>query len=78
MTDVLIIVLSISTFVLLVLAISVMILFIIVLKRIKYISERAQEGTDAVVEMVENVKESIINPSIVAGIIKVFKSRSKK
>ncbi|MDP4038352.1 MAG: hypothetical protein Q8P54_00060 [bacterium] len=75
--DLLIIVLSISTMILLILAIIATILFIMVIKRIKYVSEKAQEGTDAVVEMVGNVRDSIVNPSIIAGIVKAFRHRSK-
>lgn len=75
MNDLLVIVLSISTLVLLILAIIATTLFIIVMKKMKYVSERAQEGTDAVVDMVENVRDSIINPSLIASIIKAFKSK---
>ncbi len=76
--DLLVIVLSISTLVLLILAIAATILFIVVMKKIKYISEKAQEGTDAAVEMIENVRDSIVNPSIIAGIVKAFRRRPKR
>jgi len=76
--DLLIITISIATLVLLILATIATILLIVILRRIHYITERVQDSTDTAAEMVKNIRDWLISPSIVAAIIRVLKRRVKK
>ncbi len=74
------IVLSIATFVLLVLAISALVLVVKILKAIRHISIKAQESADAMTDVIEEVRDNVVSPSMVATFISNYinKQASKR
>ncbi len=73
-------VLSVATLVLLVLAIVAIVLVVKILRAVRHISEKAQESADAMTDVIEGVRDNVVNPSMVATFISSYinKQASKR
>lgn len=73
------IVLSIATLLLLILVITAAVLAVKILKAVKQLIARAQESADTVAAVVDQVRDSVENPSIIATIVtKIINNQIKK
>jgi biopolymer transport protein ExbB/TolQ len=73
-------VLSVATFILLILAIIAVVCIVKILKAVEHISEKAQESADAMTEVIEEVRDNVVSPSMVAAFISNYinKQASKR
>lgn len=79
---ILLVVLSVSVFILLVIMVAVFVAVMKLVKTIQRIAEIAQDGTKSVADIVHEVKEKIINPmtmsAILAQILRATGGRGRK
>jgi len=77
----LITVLSIATLILIIYTVVFITIMVKVLKQINLAAEKVQESADSAVELVDEVRRTVVSPSVIAMMIEKYlhsRSRSKK